>query len=104
VYNQLGALFFLQRKYPGALKAYGSALRYDPSNLEARFYSAVTLDQMKRYGEASASYRRYLKLAGQEESQKERIRTAEKRVQEIAPPGRPGSEGGRARNGSRSLD
>jgi protein O-GlcNAc transferase len=88
VHNQLGALFFLQRKYPGALKVYGSALRYDPSNLEARFYSAVTLDQMKRYEEASASYRRYLKLAGQEESQKERITTAEKRIREIGPPGR----------------
>lgn len=80
VYNQLGALYYTRKRMRDARRAYQQALRYDPSNLEALFYSAVTLDQMKQYNRAKEAYTRYLRQAGKDPSQSEKVKLATDRI------------------------
>jgi tetratricopeptide (TPR) repeat protein len=81
VYDVLGALYFTQKQYRNAGKAYQSALWLDPGDLEALFYHAVTLDQLKHYAPAKGAYRRFLALAPQNSAQEERRGLAKKRIQ-----------------------
>jgi tetratricopeptide (TPR) repeat protein len=83
VYNQLGALYYTDGRYRGARKAYQSALTYQPGNLEAQFYLAVTLDRLELYTQARQWYQKFLKAAGSNPSFQEKSKLARKRASEI---------------------
>ncbi len=82
-YNQLGALYYTQKRHRDALRAYQSALTFDPANLDALFYKAVMLDHLELSGRAREAYRVYLRQAGNDAARKDKAVVARKRLKEI---------------------
>jgi tetratricopeptide (TPR) repeat protein len=83
VYNQLGALYFVWERLRDARDAYRRGLLYQPGNLEALFYLAVSLDQLREYTAAANAYRSYLARAGKEQNQMERVKVAKERLKHL---------------------
>lgn len=79
VYIRLGTLYYLQKRYHDALDAYRQAAGYQPKNKEAQFYLALAYDQMKNSPSAIKQYRKYLKLASDDTTSRERERKDEAR-------------------------
>jgi len=79
VYIRLGTLYYLQKHYHDALDAYRQAVEYQPKNREAQFYLALAYDQMKDSPSAIKQYKKYLKLASDDTTSRERERKHEAR-------------------------
>jgi tetratricopeptide (TPR) repeat protein len=83
VYNQLGALYFVWERLRNARDSYRQALLYQPANLEALFYLAVSLDQLREYTSAANAYRAYLTRAAKDQTQTERLKVARERLKQL---------------------
>ena len=81
LYAQLAALRFNAKQYREAKEAYRRALQIDPSSLTARFFIAVTHDQLKEYARARDAYRLFLRQAGADTTFVEKVRTAKHRME-----------------------
>jgi protein O-mannosyl-transferase len=64
--TQLGYLNLLRGDYPGAIKRYDEAIFQNPADAEAFVNRGVSLENLGRYGEALADYRRLLTIPGNE--------------------------------------
>jgi tetratricopeptide (TPR) repeat protein len=80
MYIRLGTLYFFQKQYRNALASYRRALDIHPSNNEAQYYVALTLDYLNDSKSAIKQYEKYLKLVAYDSSQMERIEQANERV------------------------
>ncbi len=83
VYNQLGALYSMRERFRSARTAYMKALQYEPGNLEALFYYAVTLDRLKEYVGARSAYNKYIARADRDPAQDEKVKLAKQRVEKL---------------------
>jgi tetratricopeptide (TPR) repeat protein len=83
VYNQLGALYFVWERLRDARDSYRRALLYQPANLEALFYLAVSLDQLREYTSAANAYRTYLTRAAKDQTQTERVKITRERLKQL---------------------
>lgn len=83
VYNQLGALYFVWERLRDARDSYRRALLYEPVNLEALFYLAVSLDRLEEYTSAANAYRAYLTRAAKDQSQAERVKITRERLKQL---------------------
>lgn len=63
VYDQIGALQFMKKNYRQAKQAYLESLKYNEMDQSARFFLALSCDQMKDYSTAAAYYNKFLKTA-----------------------------------------
>jgi tetratricopeptide (TPR) repeat protein len=79
VYVRLGSLYFLQKRFREAEAAYQKAVNSWEMNKEARFYLALTMDRLNEKRTALQQYRRYLRLASDDTTRKERERKREAR-------------------------
>ena len=86
IHNQIGAVYYNQKKFKSARSSYLSALRFDPENSEALFFLALTYDQLRDYRAASTAYARFLKKASSDPSLSERVKIARNRMKHL--PGR----------------
>jgi tetratricopeptide (TPR) repeat protein len=80
LYAQLAALRFNAKQYREAKETYRRALQIDPSSLTARFFLAVTHDQLKEYDRARDAYRLFIRQAGADTTFVEKVRTAKHRM------------------------
>ena len=83
LYNQLAALRFNAKQFRNAKEAYQRSLQVDPSCIPARFFLAVTCDQLKEYGSARAAYRSFLRQAGSDSNYAEKVRTVRSRLEAL---------------------
>lgn len=81
VYNQLGALYFTRDRFRDAKRAYQSGLLYEPGNLEAQFFLAVSMDRLKEYRGAKQAYKKFLERAEGKKEMEERVKLARERIE-----------------------
>ncbi len=79
VYIRLGTLYYLQKHYHDAIDAYRQAVEYQPRNKEAQFYLALAYDELKDSPSAIKQYKKYLKVASDDTTIRERERRHEAR-------------------------
>ncbi len=80
LYSQIAALRFNAKQYKKAKEAYRRSLQVDPSFAPARFFLAVTHDQLKEYAQARDAYRAFLREAGTDSAFTDKVRTARSRL------------------------
>lgn len=84
VYEQIGVLHYNKKRYRDARNAYNEAVRYDPNNASARFFLAVSYEQLKDRPSALRGYRRYLRLVQSDSTHQEHELMARKAVKRLS--------------------
>jgi tetratricopeptide (TPR) repeat protein len=83
LYNQIGGVYYKQKRFRRAEGAYQKALQFDPGNSRAVFFLAHSQDELRNFLGAAESYRRFLRLAGRDASDADLVRYARKRLRQL---------------------
>ncbi len=80
LYAQLAALRFNAKQFRKARDAYRRSLQVDPNFLPARYFLAVTYDQLKEYNPAREAYRAFLRQSGSDSTFSDKVSAARNRL------------------------
>jgi tetratricopeptide (TPR) repeat protein len=83
LYSQIAGVYYKQKRFPKAERAYMKALQYDPGNARAVFFLAHSQEETRNFPGAASSYRRFLNLAAGDTAQATLVAYARKRLREL---------------------
>jgi tetratricopeptide (TPR) repeat protein len=83
LYSQIAGIYYKQKRFRQAERAYVKGLQFDPGNLRDVFFLARSQDETRNFRGAAASFRRFLKLAGGDPAHGDIVPYARKRLREL---------------------
>jgi tetratricopeptide (TPR) repeat protein len=84
LYSQMAGIYYKQKKFRPAERAYLKALEFEPGNKQAVFFLAHAREELRDYRGAASSYARFIKVAAREPAQANLVAYARKRLRALS--------------------